>query len=63
MVFVLFAIVETELGVVHSALKRDTIKTSRSLNSLRVCFTFNSMKSLEAFSACFKLSFSRYGTP
>ncbi len=37
MVFVLFAIVETELGVVHSALKRDTIKTSRSLNSLRVC--------------------------
>ncbi len=28
MVFVLFAIVETELGVVHSALKRDTIKTS-----------------------------------
>lgn len=36
MVFVLFAIVETELGVVHSALERDTIKTSRSLNGLRV---------------------------
>lgn len=26
-------------------------------------FEFNFMKSLEAFPACFKLSFSHYGTP
>ena len=35
----------------------------KAMANSKSMFTFNSMKSLEAFSACFKLSFSRYGTP